>query len=67
MSEKEINVYVIEEEQPWENWFGIWKGYQTIENISGFYVSNSKEELIIVDPKNVFEVDTNLPISEIIK
>lgn len=66
MSEKEINVYVIEEEQPWENWFGIWKGYQTIENISGFYVSNSKEELILVDPKNVFEVNTSLSILKII-
>ena len=66
MLEKEINVYVIEEEQPWENWFGIWEGLQTIENISGFYVSNSKEELILVEPKNVFEVDTNLPILQII-
>ena len=66
MSEQEINVYVIELEQPWENWFGIWRYFQTIDDISGFYVENNKEELIKVDEKNVYEVDTNLPIIEYI-
>jgi hypothetical protein len=62
----EINVYIIENEQPFENWFGTWEFFQTINEISGFYVKNNKEEFILVDKKNVFEVDTNLPIDKFV-
>jgi hypothetical protein len=63
----EINVYVIENNQPFENWFGTWEYFQTIEGISGFYVKNNKEELILVNPENVFEVNTNLLILDYTK
>ena len=62
----EINVYVIENKQPFENWFGTWEFFKIINKISGFYVKNNKEEFILVDSKNVFEVNTNLPINEFI-
>lgn len=65
MSE-EINVYVLENEQPYENWFGTWKNFQTINKVSGFYVENNKGDLVAVDEKNVFEMDSNLPILEYI-
>ena len=62
----EINVYVIENEQPFENWFGIWRFFTEVDGVYGFYVENNKEEFILVDKKNVFEVDTNLPIDEFV-
>ena len=64
---EEINVYVIENEQPFENWFGIWKYFQTINGVSGFYVENNKGDLILVNKTDVFESDTNLPIMDYIK
>ena len=66
MQGQEINVYVIELEQPWENWFGTWKNFQTINKVSGFYVENNKGDLVVVDERNVFEMDSNLPILEYI-
>lgn len=62
MNNQEILVYVIELEQPFINWTGIWKGFQTINNVAGYYVENLEENLIKVDIKNVTEVDTNMPI-----
>lgn len=63
----EINVYVISEEQPFENWFGTWMYFRNVNNTPGFYVENNKGEVILVDKKNVFESDTNLPINEFLK
>ena len=59
---EEILVYVVELEQPFKNWTGVWKGHQTIDGISGYFVENDEGELILVNPNNVTEVDTNLPI-----
>ena len=39
----EINVYVIENEQPFENWFGTWEYFNNINGIPGFYVKNNKD------------------------
>lgn len=64
---QEINVYVIENEQPFENWFGIWKYYQTINGVSGFYVENNKGELILVHKELVYEAETNMEIDDFIK
>ena len=64
---KEINVYVIENEQPFENWFGTWAYFKNINSIPGFYVENNKGKMILVDKKNVFESETNLPIDEFLK
>lgn len=66
MENDEILVYVIELEQPFINWTGVWKGFQTINNVSGYYVENSDEDLIMVDAGNVTEVNTNIPILEYI-
>ena len=33
----EINVYVIENEQPFENWFGIWRFFTEVDGVYGFY------------------------------
>ena len=66
MENNEILVYVLELEQPFINWTGVWKGFQTIDGVSGHYVENSEEKLIMVNAGNVTEVDTNMPILEYI-
>ena len=59
----EINVYVISKEQPFENWFGIWRYFIK----DGYYVENNKGKLIKVNENDVYEVDTNLNIINFIK
>ena len=59
---EEILVYVVELEQPFKNWTGVWKGRQIIDGISGFYVENDEGELILVNVNYVTEIDTNIPI-----
>jgi len=68
MKNEEILVYVIENEQPFQNWSGIWKGFIKPENETEFSykVENSDGKLIKVDPKNVTEIDTGMPIFEYI-
>ena len=63
----EISVYVISENQPYENWTGMFRYFRVENNIPGFYVENIHGELIKVDETLVTEVDTNLPILEFIK
>ena len=63
----EISVYVISENQPYENWTGMFRYFRVENNIPGFYVENIYGELIKVDETLVTEVDTNLPILEFIK
>ena len=59
---EEILVYVVELEQPFKNWTGVWKGRQTVDNVRGFYVENDEGELILVNVDYVTELDTNIPI-----
>ena len=63
----EISVYVISENQPYENWTGMFRYFRVENNIPGFYVENIHGEFIKVDETLVTEVDTNLPILEFIK
>lgn len=58
----EIIVYVIENNQPWKNWTGIWMGYTSLEGTYGYYVKNSEDQPIQVDVKCVYEIDTDIPI-----
>lgn len=60
--EKEINVYVISNEQPFENWFGTLKSYDFITNKC--IVENNKEEDIELYLHEVQESDTNKPIKD---
>ncbi len=60
--EKEINVYVISNEQPFENWFGTLKSYDFITNKC--IVENNKEEDIELSLDEVQESDTNKPIKD---
>ena len=60
--EKEITVYVISKEQPFENWFGTLKGYDFITNKC--IVENNKEEDIELSLDEVQESDTNKPIKD---
>lgn len=59
---KEINVYVISNEQPFENWFGILKSYDFITNKC--IVENNKEEDIELYLHEVQESDTNKPLKD---
>lgn len=59
---KEINVYVISNEQPFENWFGTLKSYDFITNKC--IVENNKEENIELFLKEVQEADTNKSLKE---
>lgn len=67
MQEQEIIVYVIENNQPFKNWTGIWRFFKVIDDVGGFYVENNDGDLINVNKDNVFEVDTNMPIDEYIE
>jgi len=60
--EKEINVYVISNEQPFENWFGTLKSYDFITNKC--IIENNKEEDIELYLHEVQESDTNKPIKD---
>jgi len=61
-TEKEINVYVISNEQPFENWFGTLKSYDFITNKC--IVENNKEQNIELYLHEVQESDTNKPIKD---
>lgn len=60
--EKEINVYVISNEQPFENWFGTLKSYDFISNTC--IVENNKDEEIELLLNTVQETDTNKSIKD---
>lgn len=60
--EKEINIYVISNEQPFVNWFGTLKSYDFITNKC--IVENNKEEDIELYLHEVQESDTNKPIKD---
>jgi hypothetical protein len=60
--EKEINVYVISNEQPFENWFGTLKSYDFITNKC--IVENNKEENIELFLNEVQEANTNESIKD---
>ena len=60
--EKEINVYVVSNEQPFENWFGTLKSYDFITNKC--IIENNKEENIELYLHEVQEVGTNKPLKE---
>jgi hypothetical protein len=54
---EEINVYVISNEQPFKNWFGILISYDTTNNKC--IVENDKNENIELSMSEVYEADTN--------
>lgn len=60
--EKEINVYVISNEQPFENWFGILKSYDFVTNKC--IIENNKEEDVELFLHEVQEADTNKPLKD---
>lgn len=59
---EEINVYIVSNEQPFENWYGTLKSYDFITNKC--VVENNKEQDIELFLHEVQEADTNKPIKD---
>jgi len=60
-----MNVYIISNEQPFENWFGTLKSCDFLTGKC--VVENNEEEEIELYMSEVQEAETNLPLKEFIK
>lgn len=62
---REINVYVIELEQPFKNWYGILKSYDLKKRVCT--IENDKEEDVEVRMTEVYETDSNLSLEKFLQ